>query len=93
MSPKYVTTQKDAFTINHFAGNVSYKMADFYVKNRDYLDVDLIEVMRESSDPHMAAIFVNKKTKTGHVITTDTGPPPKKHEKVKSKVNLIVEDS
>jgi len=85
MSPKYVTTQKDAFTINHFAGNVSYKMADFYVKNRDYLDVDLIEVMRESSDPHMAAIFVNKKTKTGHVITTDTGPPPKKHEKVKSK--------
>lgn len=86
MSTKYVTSEADGFTVHHFAGSVNYKVKDFFVKNHDYVNIELIEVMRESADPHMVAIFSNKKTKTGHVITTDTGPPPKKYEKVKSKV-------
>lgn len=85
MQPKFVTPEKAAFKVHHYAGSVSYQLTDFFVKNYDYIPVELIEVMRESADPHMSTIFTNKKTKTGHVITTDTGPPPKKHEKVKSK--------
>lgn len=89
MQPKFVTPEKAAFKVHHYAGSVSYQLTDFFVKNYDYIPVELIEVMRESADPHMSTIFTNKKTKTGHVITTDTGPPPKKHEKVKSKVQRV----
>jgi len=82
---KYVTTESDSFRVKHFAGEVNYQTRDMYMRNRDYLPEELIETLRESSDERMVAVFTNKMTKTGHVITTDAGPPPKAYEKVKSK--------
>ena len=87
---KYVTTESDSFRVKHFAGEVNYQTRDMYMRNRDYLPEELIETLRESSDERMVAVFTNKMTKTGHVITTDAGPPPKAYEKVKSKVGIHI---
>ena len=50
-----------------------YRVDGFPEKNRDFLSIELIEVLRHSADYRLSSIFINPMTKTGHV-TSD--PPP-----------------
>ena len=45
------------FTIEHYAGKVTYQAAEFIEKNRDTLAMDLIACMRLSSNPLVAKLF------------------------------------
>lgn len=74
ISPEHLTVEKEGtFTVHHSGGKVRYRTEDFLERNRDYLSADLINVMRVSSNPRLASIFVNKMTKTGHVTTDPFG--------------------
>ncbi|XP_053372898.1 uncharacterized protein LOC123560715 [Mercenaria mercenaria] len=59
------------FCIQHFAALVSYNAEGFLEKNRDRLNEELVQVMRESTDEFIADLFTIKKGPTG---TISMGP-------------------
>lgn len=73
ISGEHLNTESEGtFVIHHSAGDVRYRAEDFLERNRDYLPADLITVMRNSKNPRLASIFLNKMTKTGHVTSDPT---------------------
>jgi len=48
---------KMAFTVRHFAGDVTYAAAGFLLKNKDPFSEDIAVLLRESSEPLVAALF------------------------------------
>ncbi|XP_053372896.1 unconventional myosin-IXa-like [Mercenaria mercenaria] len=55
------------FCIQHFATSVSYNAKGFLEKNRDRLNEELVQVMRESSDEFIADLFNIKRGPTGTI--------------------------
>ncbi|XP_053409096.1 uncharacterized protein LOC123560719 isoform X2 [Mercenaria mercenaria] len=55
------------FCIQHFAALVSYNAEGFLEKNRDRLNDELVQVMRESSDEFIADLFTIKRGPTGTI--------------------------
>ncbi len=46
-----------AFSVKHYAGNVTYEINGFIEKNKDTLFPDLIETMQSSGNPFIVALF------------------------------------
>lgn len=46
-----------AFSVKHYAGNVTYEIGGFVDRNKDTLFPDLIETMQSSTDPFIVALF------------------------------------
>lgn len=73
ISTEHLNVESDGtFVLHHSAGDVRYRVEDFLERNRDYLSVDLINVMRHSKNSRLASLFTNKMTKTGHVTSDPT---------------------
>lgn len=79
MTPEFFTLDEDdgSLTIHHSGGSVHYRTDEFMDRNRDFLPVELIEVMRLSTNMRLSSIFINKMTKTGNVTmdSATTNPP------------------
>jgi len=79
LTPEYFTLDGDdgSLTFHHSGGSVHYRTDEFMDRNRDFLPVELIEVMRLSTNMRLSSIFINKMTKTGNVTmdSATTNPP------------------
>lgn len=81
LAPEHLTIDVDdgnisSFTVQHFAGNVRYRMAGIFGRNRDFLPAELIEVMRNSTNARLASLFINKLTRTGQLTTDPSANNP-----------------
>ena len=59
------------FTINHYAGQIEYTAADFLEKNRDYVPMEILDLLLQSDDHLIRQLFRSRLRKTGSVIYTD----------------------
>ncbi|XP_078608687.1 unconventional myosin-Ie-like isoform X1 [Branchiostoma floridae x Branchiostoma japonicum] len=71
------------FVIHHYAGKVTYDADGFCDKNRDVLNVDLIQLMQSSENGFMAALFPDD--------TGGRGRPTTASYKIKNQANKLVE--
>ncbi|XP_015784423.1 myosin-IIIb isoform X3 [Tetranychus urticae] len=55
------------FTVMHYAGKVTYDARNFLEKNRNYVPLEVIQLLRQSSVPIVKALFACPLTKTGHL--------------------------
>jgi myosin I len=51
---KAITT---AFTIQHYAGHVTYEVDGFCERNRDAISTDLLKLVQSTTDPFLSALF------------------------------------
>ncbi|KAF9901829.1 hypothetical protein EC991_005624 [Linnemannia zychae] len=51
------STYASSFGIRHFAGDVHYNLANFYVKNQDILSPDFISLFQNSNSPFMLQLL------------------------------------
>jgi len=56
------------FTIRHYAGNIEYTAKDFLEKNRDYVPVEIIDLLLQSEDDLVNLLFRSRLRKTGSVM-------------------------
>ncbi|KAH1024086.1 hypothetical protein HUJ05_003643 [Dendroctonus ponderosae] len=56
------------FAVAHFTGRVSYNSREMSDKNRDFLPAEVIETLRESENPIIRSLFLNKLDKTGCLV-------------------------
>jgi myosin heavy subunit len=66
------------FTIRHYAGNIEYTAKDFLEKNRDYVPMEITDLLLQSDDHLVNLLFRSRLRKTGSVIYTEQ----EKQEKV-----------
>jgi myosin-3 len=78
LSRKTLTRQKQflldlqpLFTIKHYAGNIDYTAKDFLEKNRDYVPMEIIDLLLQSEDCLVNLLFRSRLRKTGSVIYND----------------------
>ena len=55
------------FTISHFAGKVTYGVANFLEKNKNFLPTEVIHLLRQSSHQIIRFLFQCPLTKTGNL--------------------------
>jgi len=60
------------FAVRHFAGTVSYTVNGFIDKNNDNLSPDLVQVLKQSTEPFIASLF--RDDDGGAVAAKSTGP-------------------
>jgi myosin-3 len=56
------------FTIQHYAGNIDYTAKDFLEKNRDYVPMEIIDLLLQSEDHLVNLLFRSRLRKTGSVM-------------------------
>jgi myosin heavy subunit len=56
------------FTIHHYAGHIEYTAKDFLEKNRDYVPVEITDLLLQSDDHLVNLLFRSRLRKTGSVI-------------------------
>ena len=56
------------FTIKHYAGSIDYTAKDFLEKNRDYVPMEIIDLLLQSDDYLVNLLFRSRLRKTGSVI-------------------------
>lgn len=59
---------KTAFNVVHYAGAVTYDTSGFLEKNRDKFSDDLMELMQDSTNPLVAALFESDSLTSGRCI-------------------------
>ncbi|XP_037076933.1 neither inactivation nor afterpotential protein C-like [Pollicipes pollicipes] len=64
---RHFIPEKEGFSIAHYAGKVSYSKKDIVQKNKDHLDPELFDTLRQSEDPFVAPMFLLPLTKTGNL--------------------------
>ncbi|CAC5419944.1 CHS1 [Mytilus coruscus] len=64
------TTNDPVFGINHFAGKVLYRCEGFLEKNKDTLNDDLFDCMKDSENPFIKDLFTVAKGPTGTISET-----------------------
>ncbi|KAF2366369.1 SH3 domain [Trinorchestia longiramus] len=75
---------KDGFSIKHYAGSVSYHVEGFCEKNRDVLNVDIIEAMQTSSNAFIRSLFPENISEMSRSRPTTVG------SKIKTQANALV---
>ncbi|RXG71273.1 Myosin-1 [Armadillidium vulgare] len=85
-NPHYQTF-RDGFTIKHYAGKVDYHIDGFCEKNRDVLFVDIIEVMKNSSNSFVKSLFPD------NVSSSVKSRPTTAAAKIKTQANNLVHNS
>jgi len=84
ISNQHLIVSPPTFTVKHYAGAVIYHADQFCEKNRDVLNIDLIEMMQSSSIPFVARLFPEN-TATMKARPTTAGT------KIRTQANLLVE--
>lgn len=56
------------FTIRHYAGSTDYTAKDFLEKNRDYVPMEIIDLLLQSDDHLVNLLFRSRLRKTGSVM-------------------------
>ncbi|XP_071442826.1 unconventional myosin-Ie-like [Hetaerina americana] len=77
---------KEGFIIHHYAGIVSYNVEGFCDRNRDVLVLDLIELMQESSNAFIQALFPDQ------INTGSKSRPTTAGSKIRTQANKLVEE-
>ncbi|XP_050306702.1 neither inactivation nor afterpotential protein C [Anthonomus grandis grandis] len=67
-SSRIMITNSMEFSVAHYTGLVPYSAKEMAFKNRDFLPPEIIETMRESENPIVRMLFVNKLDRTGGLI-------------------------
>ncbi|EFX77076.1 hypothetical protein DAPPUDRAFT_305891 [Daphnia pulex] len=57
------------FTVQHYAGRVSYDATSFLEKNRNFLPHEVVQLLRSSSNPTVQFLFNCPLTKTGNLYS------------------------
>lgn len=57
------------FTVQHYAGRVSYDASSFLEKNRNFLPPEVVQLLRTSSNPTIQFLFSCPLTKTGNLFS------------------------
>ena len=65
------------FTIEHYAGSIDYTAKDFLEKNRDYVPMEITDLLLQSEDQLVNLLFRSRLRKTGSVVYTEQ----ERHEK------------
>ncbi|GBG34344.1 Myosin-6 [Hondaea fermentalgiana] len=67
--PRFSVANRDRvnyrFTIEHYAGDVTYDTAGFVAKNKDQLYPESLELMQSSQDPFLALLFPTEMASAG----------------------------
>ena len=78
LSRKSIKSQKQLllnvqplFTIHHYAGHIEYTAKDFLEKNRDYVPIEIIDLLLQSDDYLVNLLFRSRLHKTGSVMYTE----------------------
>ncbi|CAF1307085.1 unnamed protein product, partial [Adineta ricciae] len=58
------------FAIRHYAGSIEYTAKDFLEKNRDYVPMEIIDLLLQSDDHLVNLLFRSRLRKTGSVMYT-----------------------
>ncbi|KAJ8686537.1 hypothetical protein QAD02_022331 [Eretmocerus hayati] len=53
------------FSVAHYTGKLSYDASELAERNRDHVPPEMVETMRQSSNPTVKQLFTNKLTKAG----------------------------
>lgn len=56
------------FTIQHYAGQIEYTAADFLEKNRDYVPMEILDLLLQSDDHLVRQLFRGRLRKNGSAI-------------------------
>ncbi|CAH1130298.1 unnamed protein product [Ceutorhynchus assimilis] len=67
-SNRIMITSATEFSVAHYTGIVPYNAKEMPNKNRDFLPPEIIETMRESDNPIIRMLFVNKLDRTGGLL-------------------------
>ena len=65
-----ISSNEPQFGIRHFAGTVTYRCEGFLEKNKDTLNDDLFDVMKESRNEFLQDLFTVQKGPTGTISET-----------------------
>ena len=57
------------FTVQHYAGRVTYDAMSFLEKNRNFLPPEVVQLLRTSSNPTVQFLFHCPLTKTGNLFS------------------------
>ncbi len=68
---KFSLDLQPLFTIHHYAGNIDYTAKDFLEKNRDYVPIEIIDLLLQSDDLLVNLLFRSRLRKTGSVMYTE----------------------
>eukprot|EP00817_Percolomonadidae_sp_ATCC50343_P000304 CAMPEP_0117421408 /NCGR_PEP_ID=MMETSP0758-20121206/2511_1 /TAXON_ID=63605 /ORGANISM="Percolomonas cosmopolitus, Strain AE-1 (ATCC 50343)" /LENGTH=940 /DNA_ID=CAMNT_0005203525 /DNA_START=199 /DNA_END=3018 /DNA_ORIENTATION=+ len=74
ISNVHLMPQQETFTVKHYAGDVNYTTSGFTEKNKDLLNLNLIDLMKSSSDAFNVSLFPEdtsgskRPTTAGHKI-------------------------
>ena len=71
---RYQTSSIDpqfVFTIHHYAGQTEYTAANFLDKNRDFVPMEILDVLLQSDDHLVRQLFRGRLRKTGSAIYSD----------------------
>ena len=58
-----IKTKPDWFVVRHFAGPVQYASEQFLEKNKDQLSVPIYDVMKASTNPFIAKLFIEQEAR------------------------------
>ncbi|XP_049948905.1 neither inactivation nor afterpotential protein C isoform X1 [Schistocerca serialis cubense] len=58
------------FSVAHYTGKVTYNATDMAEKNRDFLPPEMIETLRQSTDPVIRQLFTNQLSRPGNLTFT-----------------------
>ncbi|CAF1329366.1 unnamed protein product [Adineta steineri] len=83
LSNQHLIVSPPTFTVKHYAGAVTYHSDQFCEKNRDILNIDLIEMMQSSTIPFVKRLFPEQ-TSTIKARPTTVG------KKISSQANELV---
>ncbi|CAF1618856.1 unnamed protein product [Rotaria sp. Silwood1] len=84
LSNQYLIVSPPTFTVRHYAGAVIYHSDQFCEKNRDILNIDLIEMMQSSTIPFVVRLFPEQ---TANIKSR----PTTAGTKIRTQANLLVE--
>ncbi|UJR36053.1 hypothetical protein I4U23_028790 [Adineta vaga] len=65
---KFSLDRQPLFTIRHYAGSIEYTAKDFLEKNRDYVPMEIIDLLLQSDDHLVNLLFRSRLRKTGSVM-------------------------
>nr|UEK51396.1 myosin IE [Parasacculina yatsui] len=83
---RYYNSNSTGFTIDHYAGKVSYNVEGFCERNRDVLNDDIVEVMQSSQSAFVRSLFPEKlQTKTAKSRPTTAGT------KIRNQAKMLVD--
>lgn len=81
------------FSIAHYTGKVLYDAKEMPERNRDFVPPEIIETLRQSKNPLIKGLFVNKLTKMGNLCVSFDDESKKTKRKFKMSSSSSEDDN